>query len=140
MQNQLAHRQALRSTSVTALLVVQGGAGLLFTLFLLSQLLAPGRPIIVNGIMIFAGPAAGAALVVSIASFVLAWFVWKPRPWLRQRVTLLELFSLAIGAIELMEPGINRGVPLIRLLLAGLILLDVYVMSGRTGHPKRRVQ
>jgi hypothetical protein len=140
MQNQLAHRQTLRRTSLTALLVVQGGAGLLFTLFLLSQLLAPGRPIIVTGINIFAGPAAGAALVVAIASFVLALSVWRPHPWVRQRVMLLELFSLAIGAVELMEPGINRVVPLIRLLLAVLILLAVYVMPGQEGHLKGRVQ
>lgn len=131
MQNQVAQRHTLRRTSLTTLLLVQGAGGLLFSLLLLSQLLAPGRPIIVTGLAIFAGPAAGSALVVALASLLFAWLVWRPRPRLRQRVTLLELFSLAIGTVELLEPGINRLIPLARLVLAALILFDTYAMPER---------
>ena len=138
MQNQVEHRHTLRRTSLTVLLLVQGAGGLLFSLLWLSQLLAPGRPIIVSGIAIFAGPAAGSALVVALASLLFAWLVWRSHPWLRQRVTLLELFSLAIGSIELLEPGINRVIPIARLLLAVLILLDVYTMHGREVLPTGR--
>jgi hypothetical protein len=138
MHKQLADRHTLRRTSLTALLLLQGVAGLLLSLWLLSQLLAPGRPIIVSGIGIFAGPAAGSALVVALASLLFAWLVWRPRPWVRQRVTLLELFSLAIGTVELLEPGINRGIPISRLLLAALILLVMYAMRGREALPTGR--
>lgn len=131
MQNQLAHRHMLRRTSLSSLLVVQGFGGLLFSLLWLSQLLAPGRPIIVSGIAIFAGPAAGSALVVALASLLFARLVWRPHRWLRQRVTLLELFSFAIGTVELLEPGINRVIPFAGLLLAALILLDVNTLHGR---------
>ena len=138
MHKQLADRHTLRRTSLITFLLVQGVAGLLFSLWLLSQLLAQGRPIIVSGIGIFAGPAAGSALVVALASFLFAWLVWRPRPWVCQRVTLLELFSLAIGTVELLEPGINRGIPIARLLLATLILLEVYALHGRKVLPTRR--
>ena len=138
MQNQVEHRHTLRRTSLTVLLLVQGAGGLLFSLLWLSQLLAPGRPIIVSGTAIFAGPAAGSAFVVALASLLFAWSVWRPHPWLRQRITLLELFSLAIGSIELLEPGINRVIPIARLLLAVLILLDVYTMHGREVLPTGR--
>jgi hypothetical protein len=117
----------LRSLIIVVLLAVQGIAGLLFSLFLLAQLLAPGRPVIVSGISIIAGPVAGAALVVAIASPILAWSLWMAKSWVHQRLALLELFSLAIGAVELLEPGINKGVPIARMVIAALILIAFYV-------------
>ena len=134
MQDTLAgrrsHRLRPKIIAIVALLIVQCLVGLYFSLFLLADLLAPGRPVIVKGISIIIGPAAGVALVVALASPVIAWGLWTLKPWARQRCTLLELMSLGIGAIELLEPGVSSIVPITRLVIAALILVLLYVGPG----------
>src|SRR5436309_4423921 len=134
MQDTLAgrrsHRLRPKIIAIVVLLLVQCLSGLYFSLILIADLLAPGRPVIVKGISITTGPAAGVALVVALASPVIAWGLWTLKPWARQRCTLLELMSLAIGAIELLEPGVSSMAPITRLVIAALILVLLYVGSG----------
>ncbi len=93
----------------------------------------------VSGTAIFAGPAVGVALVVALASPISAWGVWMWKPWAHQRTVLLEIISLAIGVFELIEPNINRGVPLARMILAVLILICLYAenLSEARGNTRR---
>ena len=81
---------------------------------------------IVSGTAIFAGPAGGVSLVVALTSPIIAWGLWMWKPWAHQRTVLLEIISLALGAFELIEPDINRGVSLARMVLAALILICLY--------------
>jgi hypothetical protein len=126
MQGMMQRRHSLGSIVTEVLLSIQGILGLLFSLPLLAGLLAPGRPVIVSGRAIFAGPAGGVSLVVALASFVIAWGLWMWKPWAHQRTVLLEIISLALWAFELIEPDINRGVPLARMIIAALILVCLY--------------
>ena len=126
MQDMISRKHSLGNVAVVVLLSIQGILGLLFSLSLLAELLAPGQPIIVSGTAIFAGPAAGVALVVALTSPIIAWGVWMRKPWAHQRTMLLEIISLTIGVFELIEPNINRGVPLARMILAVLILICLY--------------
>ena len=126
MQDTISRKHSLGSVATVVLLIIQGILGLLFSLSLLAKLLAPGQPIIVSGTAIFAGPAGGIGLVVALASPIIAWGVWMRKPWAHQRTVLLEIISLAIGVFELIEPNINRGVPLARMILAVLILICLY--------------
>ncbi len=116
---------------IVILLTIQAILGLLFSLSLLAGLLAPGRPVIVSGAAIFAGPAGGIALVVALASPIIAWGVWMLKPWAHQRVVLLEIFSLAIGTFELFEPGVNRIVSLAYIILVALLLICLYAGLNR---------
>jgi hypothetical protein len=129
MQDTISHKLSLGSIATVILLIIQGILGLLFSLSLLAKLLAPGQPIIVSGTAIFAGPAGGIGLVVALASPIIAWGVWTRKPWAHQRTVLLEIISLAIGAFELIEPNINRGVPLARMILAVLILICLFAKN-----------
>ena len=126
MQDMISRKHSLGSVATVVLLIIQGILGLLFSLSLLAKLLAPGQPIIVSGTAIFAGPAGGIGLVVALASPIIAWGVWMRKPWAHQRTVLLEIISLAIGVFELIEPNINIGVPLARMILAVLILICLY--------------
>ena len=126
MQDTISRKHSLGSVATVVLLIIQGILGLLYSLSLLAKLLAPGQPIIVSGTAIFAGPAGGIGLVVALASPIIAWGVWMRKPWAHQRTVLLEIISLAIGVFELIEPNINRGVPLARMILAVLILICLY--------------
>jgi len=126
MQGMIQRRHSLGSVVSVVLLGIQGVTGLLFSLFLLAALLAPGRPVIVSGTAIFAGPAGGVSLVAALASPIIAWGLWTWKPWAHQRTVLLEIISLALGAFELIEPGINRGAPLARMVIAALILIGLY--------------
>ena len=139
MQDTISHKHSLGSVATVVLLIIQGILGLLFSLSLLAKLLAPGQPIIVSGTAIFAGPAGGIALVVALASPIIAWGVWMWKPWAHQRTVLLEIISLAIGMFELIEPAINRGVPLARMILAVLILICLYTenLSEARGNTQR---
>src|SRR5436190_4783672 len=130
MQDTLSGRLRPKIIAIVVLLIVQCLSGLYFSLILIAELLAPGHPVIVSGISIFTGFAAGVALVVALASPVIAWGLWTLKPWARQRCTLLELLSLAIGAIELLEPGVSSMAPITRLVIAALILVILYVGSG----------
>lgn len=116
---------------IVILLTIQTILGLFFSLPLLAELLAPGRPVIVSGAAIFAGPADGIALVVALASPIIAWGVWMLKPWARKRVVLLEIFSLGIGAFELIEPGVNRAVSLTYIIMAALLLICLYAGPNR---------
>ncbi len=131
MQNRIMRGHSLGIMVIVILLTIQTILGLFFSLPLLAELLAPGRPVIVSGAAIFAGPAGGIALVVALASPIIAWGVWKVKPWAHQRVVLLEIFSLAIGAFELFEPGVNRIVSLSYIILATLLLICLYVGPNR---------
>jgi hypothetical protein len=126
MQDMIQRGHSLGSIVTVVFLSIQGVLGLLFSLPLLAGLLAPGRPVIVSGTAIFAGPAGGVSLVVALASFVTAWGLWMWKPWAHQRTVLLEIISLALGAFELIEPDINRGAPLARMIIAALILICLY--------------
>src|SRR5215469_15278634 len=126
MQGMIQRRHSLGSIVTVVLLGIQGVLGLFFSLPLLAGLLAPGRPVIVSGTAIFAGPAGGVSLVVALASLIITWGLWMWKPWAHQRTVLLEVISLALGAFELMEPGINREVPLARMIIAALILICLY--------------
>ena len=126
MQNMITRRHSLGITAVVVLLTIQGILGLLFSLSLLAGLLAPGRPVIVSGTAIFAGPAEGISLIVALASLIIAWEIWMLKPRAGHRVILIEVISLVIGAFELIEPDINRGVSLARMVLAALILICLY--------------
>ena len=139
MQDTISHKHSLGSVAAVVLLIIQGILGLLFSLSLLANLLAPGQPIIVSGTAIFAGPAGGIGLVVALASPIIAWGVWMWKPWAHQRTVLLEIISLAIGMFELIEPAINRGVPLARMILAVLILICLYTenLSEARGNTQR---
>src|SRR5579864_8403458 len=139
MQNRIMRENSLGITVIVILLTIQTLLGLFFNLPLLAELLAPGRPIIVSGTAIFAGPAGGIALVVALASPIIAWGVWMWKPWAHQRTVLLEIISLAIGVFELIEPNINRGVPLARMILAVLILICLYAenLSEARGNTQR---
>ena len=130
MQDTLSGGLRPKIIAIVVLLIVQCLSGLYFSLILIAELLAPGHPVIVSGISIFTGFAAGVALVVALASPVIAWGLWTLKPWARQRCTLLELMSLAIGAIELLEPGVSSMAPITRLVIAALILVLLYVGSG----------
>ena len=136
MQDMISRKHSLGSVAVVVLLSIQGILGLLFSLSLLAKLLAPGQPIIVSGTAIFAGPAGGIGLVVALASPIIAWGVWMRKPWAYQRTMLLEIISLAIGMFELIEPNINKGVPLARIILAVLILICLY--ASRRNHRENR--
>ena len=131
MQNRIMREHSPGITVIVILLTIQTILGLFFSLPLLAELLAPGRPVIVSGAAIFAGPAGGIALVVALASPIIAWGVWMLKPWAHQRVVLLEIFSLAIGAFELFEPGVNRIVSLAYIILATLLLICLYVGPNR---------
>jgi len=132
MQDTLAgrrsHRLRPKIIAIVVLLLVQCLSGLYFSLILIADLLAPGSPVIVSGISIFTGFAAGVALVVALASPVIAWGLWTLKPWARQRCTLLELLSLGIGAFELLEPRLVSSIaPITCLVIAALILVVLYV-------------
>lgn len=131
MQQTLAHRRSLWTIAIIVFLMAQGIFGLLFSLSLLATLLAPGRPVIVSGLAILAGPGGGAALVVALASLVIAWGVWVSKPWARQRTLLLEVISVVIGIYEFIEPTINKGAPVARVILAALLLLCLYIDHKR---------
>jgi hypothetical protein len=131
MQNRIMREHSLGIMVIVILLTIQTILGLFFSLPLLAELLSPGRPVIVRGAAIFAGPAGGIALVVALASPIIAWRVWRVKPWAHQRVVLLEIFSLAIGAFELFEPGVNRIVSLSYIILATLLLICLYVGPNR---------
>ncbi len=128
MQDTLAGRLRPKIIAIVVLLIVQCLSGLYFSLILIAELLAPGHPVIVSGISIFTGFAAGVALVVALASPVIAWGLWTLKPWARQRCTLLELLSLGIGAFELLEPRLVSSIaPITCLVIAALILVVLYV-------------
>lgn len=116
---------------IVILLTIQTILGLFLSLPLIAELLAPGRPVIVSGAAIFAGPAGGIALVVALASPIIAWGVWMLKPWARKRVVILEIFSLGIGAFELIEPGVNRAVSLTYIIMAALLLICLYAGPNR---------
>jgi uncharacterized membrane protein (DUF2068 family) len=63
---------------------------------------------------------------VALASLIRAWGLWMQKLWAGQRIVLLEIFSLGIGVLELTAPDINRWVPVIRLVIAVLILICLY--------------
>ena len=126
MQNRMMREHSLGMTVIVLLLTIQTILGLFFSLSLLAELLAPRRPVIVSGAAIFAGPAGGIALVVALASPIIAWGVWRVKVWAHQRVVLLEIFSLAIGAFELFDPGVNRLACLAYIILAALLLICLY--------------
>src|SRR5437764_13843301 len=131
MQDMITRRPSLVITTIiVVLLSIQGTLGLLFSLSRLAGLLAPGAPIIVGGASIFVGPAGGVSLVVALASPIIAWGFWTLKPWAHQRAVLFEVISLVIGAFELIEPGVNRGVPAARIVIAALILICLYAGSG----------
>jgi len=131
MQDTLSGGLRPKIIAIVVLLIVQCLSGLYFSLILIAELLAPGHPVIVSGISIFTGFAAGVALVVALASPVIAWGLWTLKPWARQRCTLLELLSLGIGAFELLEPRLVSSIaPITRLVIAALILVVLYVGSG----------
>jgi hypothetical protein len=131
MQNRIMRENSLGIMVIVILLTIQTILGLFFSLPLLAELLAPGRPVIVSGAAIFAGPAGGIALVVALASPIIAWGVWMLKPWARKRVVLLEIFSLGIGAFELIEPGVNRAVSLTYIIMAALLLICLYAGPNR---------
>jgi len=126
--------------AIIILLIIQGILMLLFSLSLLVVLLAPGRPVIVHGASIYAGPAAGVALVVALASPIIAWGLWTMKHWGFQRTVLLEIFSLGVGVLELTEPGLNLWTPITLMIIAALILICLYVFSliGLTSTGTRR--
>lgn len=128
MHNMIPRRHALLTAVIVVLLSVQALLGLLFSIFRLADLLAPGRPVIVSGAAIFAGPAAGVALMVALASPLIAWGLWMLKPWAHHRVVLLEILSLGIGVLELTEHDVNREVALARMAMAALILLCLYAI------------
>jgi hypothetical protein len=131
MQNMITRRHSLGITAMVVLLTLQAILGLFFSLSLLAGLLAPGRPVIVSGAAIFAGPAGGISLIVALASPIIAWGVWMLKPWARQRVVLLEIVSLGIGVFELIEPGVNRAVSLACIIMAALLLICLYAGLNR---------
>ena len=131
MQNMITRRHSLGITAMVVLLTIQAILGMLFSLSLLAGLLAPGRPVIVSGAAIFAGPAGGISLIVALASPIIAWGVWMLKPWARQRVVLLEIVSLGIGVFELIEPGVNRAVSLACIIMAALLLICLYAGLNR---------
>jgi hypothetical protein len=130
MQDIITRKHSLVITAIVVLLSFQGILGLLFSLSRLAGLLAPGGSIIVRGVSIFVGPAGGISLVVALASPIIAWGFWMLKPWAHQRALLIELISLVIGAFELLDPGVNRGVPAARIIIAALILICLYASSG----------
>ena len=130
MQNIITRKHSLVITAIVVLLSIQGILGLLFSLSRLAGLLAPRGSIIVSGVSIFFGPAGGVSLVVALASPIIAWGFWMLKPWAHQRALLIELISLVIGAFELLDPGVNRGVPAARIIIAALILICLYAGSG----------
>ena len=130
MQDIITRKHSLVITAIVVLLSIQGILGLLFSLSRLAGLLAPRGSIIVSGISIFVGPAGGVSLVVALASPIIAWGFWMLKPWAYQRAVLIEVISLVIGAFELIDPGINRGVPAARIVIAALILICLYAGSG----------
>jgi len=131
MQNRIMPKHSAGITVMVILLTIQAILGLFFSLPLLAGLLAPGRPVIVSGAAIFAGPAGGISLVVALASPIIAWGVWQVKSWARQRVVLLELFSLAIGVFELIEPGVNKTGALGYIIMAALLLICLYASPNR---------
>ena len=131
MQNRIMREHSLGIMVIVILLTIQTILGLFFSLPLLAELLALGRPVIVSGAAIFAGPADGIALVVVLASPIIAWGVWMLKPWAHKRVVLLEIFSLGIGAFELIEPGVNRAVSLTYIIMASLLLICLYAGPNR---------
>jgi hypothetical protein len=140
MQNTISRRRPLGFMAIIILLIIQGILMLLFSLSLLVVLLAPGRPVIVHGASIYAGPAAGVALVVGLASPIIAWGLWTMKHWGFQRTVLLEIFSLGVGVLELTEPGLNLWTPITLMIIAALILICLYVFSliGLTSTGTRR--
>ncbi len=140
MQNTISRRRPLGFMAIIILLIIQGILMLLFSLSLLVVLLAPGRPVIVHGASIYAGPAAGVALVVALASPIIAWGLWTMKHWGFQRTVLLEIFSLGVGVLELTEPGLNLWTPITLMIIAALILICLYVFSliGLTSTGTRR--
>ena len=134
MQDMITRRPSAITTAIAILLNIQALVGLFFALSLIARLLAPGSPIIVSGAAIFAGPIGGASLIVALASPFVAWGVLMAKSWARLRTFLLELVSLGIGAFELMfelvKPDVTRGVCLVLIGIATLILLCLYAGSG----------
>lgn len=126
MQNTISSRRSPGFLALIFLLIIQGIAMLLFSLSLLVVLLAPGRPVIVHGASIYAGPAAGVALVVGLASPIIAWGLWMMKRWGFQRTVLLEIFSLGVCMLELTEPGLNLWAPITLMVIAALILVCLF--------------
>ncbi len=122
-------------SGIIVLLLVQGILGLLVSISQLSRLLAPGSPIIVTGLNIITGPLAGIAFVVAIASLLVPWWWWTHNHWTRHRILLIECISVALGIIEFIEPHFSWSIPLVRIVLALLLLLCLFVTrTHRTYH------
>jgi hypothetical protein len=126
MQDTISRRNSLGIMAIVVLLIIQCIIGLLFSIPLLVELLAPGRPVIVQGAAIYAGPAAGSALVIAIASPIIAWGMWMQKRWASQRTVLLEFISLGISVLELTQPAVNRWITLTLMIIAVLILICLY--------------
>lgn len=126
MQGVILRGRSLGMIAIVILLIIQCILGLLFSLPLLAELLAPGRPVIVTGASIFTGPAAGVALGVALASPIIAWRLWMLKRWAPQRTVLLEILSLSTGVLAFTAPEINRGLLYTSMGIAVVILLCWY--------------
>jgi hypothetical protein len=130
MQDMMLLGRALGRIAIVVLLIIQCILGLLFSLPLLADQLAPGRPVIVTGTSILTGPIAGAALGVALASLIVAWGLWMLKPWSSLRTLLLEIMSLVIGVLAFTQADINRMLLLTLIGCALLILLCWFADPG----------
>jgi hypothetical protein len=130
MQDVMLPERSVGRIAIVILLILQCVLGLLFSLPFLAYLLAPGRPVIVTGTSILAGPLAGAALGVALASPIIAWGLWMLKSWAAQRTLLLEIMSLVIGALAFTQAEINRTLLLSLIGCAVLILLCWFADPG----------
>jgi hypothetical protein len=126
MQGMLLRGRSLGTIAIVVLLMIQCVLGLFFSIPLLVELLAPGRPVIVSGASIITGPLAGAALAVALASPIIAWGLWMLKHWAPQRTLLLEILSLGVWVLEFTQPGIDRRLLLTGMGIAVLILICWY--------------
>ncbi len=133
MQQIIPRKHPVWSTLTVLLLIVQGILGLFYSISQLIILLAPNQPIIVSGINIFTGPFAGISLAAALGSFVIACSIWTWRHWAQQRTILLEIIILVLAAFDVIDPHINKTVPLALVILVALILLCLFA-TNRTHH------
>jgi hypothetical protein len=126
MHGMILRGRSLGTIAIVVLLMIQCVLGLFFSIPLLIELLAPGRPVIVSGASIITGPLAGAALAVALASPIIAWGLWMLKRWAPQRALLLEILSLGVWVLEFTQPGIDRRLLLTCMGIAVLILICWY--------------
>jgi len=67
-----------------------------------------------------------ANLSITVATFVLAWGLWKLKPWAFWATVVIESLSLAVRLFTILQPHANVSSILLRMILPILILVYLF--------------